>query len=379
MSLTLLAFLSLGFASVPTVMFLFNRKLFLPPEPLNLIAKEGQCSVNSISLLIPARNEAQGIRVTVQAALASEGVELEVLVLDDNSDDETRGIVESIAKLDSRVRLLPGPPLPNGWNGKQHACYVLASAARFSRLVFMDADVNLKPDALVRLIEHQDRTGVPLLSAFPHQVTNTWLEKWLIPLIHFILLGFLPMARMRRRVAPAYAAGCGQLFLTNRLDYEKAGTHAAIRASRHDGVKLPRAYRMAGLMTDVVDGTTIADCRMYASAPEVVRGLLKNAYEGIGNPKLIVPFSIILLGGTILPIGTAAAAFALDCSVAFWASSLAILVSHLPRGIAARQFRQSWLGVLFHIPAIVVFIAIQWQALASHVVGRKTKWRGREN
>ncbi len=360
-------------------MFLRNRKLFMPPDALRSGANEVQAPARSVSLLIPARNEASGISVTVLAALACEGVELEVLVLDDNSDDDTRAIVESIAVLDSRVRLLPGPSLPNGWNGKQHACYLLASAARFSRLVFMDADVHLKPDALARLIDHQDRTGVPLLSAFPHQVTNTWLEKWLIPLMHFILLGFLPMARMRRRVAPAYAAGCGQLFVTNRLDYEKAGTHAAIRASRHDGLKLPRAYRMAGLMTDVVDGTPIAECRMYSSAPEVVRGLLKNAYEGIGNPKLIVPFSIILLGGTILPIGTAAVAFALDGSVAFWASSLAMLVSHMPRGIAAKQFRQSWLGVLFHIPAIVVFIAIQWQALASHVVGRKSKWRGREN
>lgn len=374
--LTFLSWFAFACASIPTCMFLVNRKLFLPPSPLQRNTSD-RSQTRAISLLIPARNEALGIEATITAALASNDVNLEIVVLDDNSEDETRAVVEQITKLDSRVRLLSGPPLPAGWNGKQHACFVLASAARYSRLAFMDADVHLKPDALARLIDHQAKTQVHLLSAFPHQVTLTWLEKWLIPLMHFILLGFLPMARMRRKLDPAYAAGCGQLFLTSEEDYRKAGSHAAIRASRHDGVMLPRAYRVAGLRTDVVDGTPLAECRMYSSAPEVVRGLLKNAIEGIASPKLIVPFTIILIGGTVLPIATAVAAIFSNNPIAFGVSCAAIVISHLPRGIAAIQFRQSWLGVVFHVPAIATFVLIQWLALANHTVGRQTKWRGR--
>jgi len=85
---------------------------------------------------------------------------------------------------------------------------------------------------------------------------------------------------MRRSQHPAYAAGCGQLFLARRSAYEAVGGHAVIRASLHDGITLPRAFRAAGFWTDLCDMTEIATCRMYRSAGEVWRGLAKNATEG---------------------------------------------------------------------------------------------------
>jgi len=330
-----------------------------------------------LSVLIPARNEATGIEASILAALASKNVVLEVVVLDDDSEDATAEIVSRIAVRDDRVRLVTGQPLPDGWNGKQHACYLLSQAAKYPRLVFIDADVRLKPSALATLVGYQNETGVALLSAFPHQETVTILEQWLLPLMHFILLGFLPMSRMRQSTQPSYAAGCGQLFVTGKEDYEKAGTHAAIRATRHDGLKLPRAYRIAGLSTDCVDGSALAECRMYTTSGEVIRGLLKNAVEGIANPRLIVPFTLILLGGTLLPVIVVAIASITGQRAALLLGIAAIIIAHVPRGIAAVQFRQSWLGVVCHLPSIALFVAIQWQALLNHVLGRKTKWRGR--
>ena len=94
---------------------------------------------------------------------------------------------------------------------------------------------------------------------------------------------------MRRSRHPAYGAGCGQLFLARREAYETAGGHAAIRATLHDGVKLPRAFRAAGLRTDLFDATDVASCRMYRNAGEVWRGLAKNATEGLAAPGKIVP------------------------------------------------------------------------------------------
>ena len=157
-----------------------------------------------------------------------------------------------------------------------------------------------------RLFWRQSRAD--LASGIPLQETGTLVEKLVIPLNHFVLLGFLPLARMRRSRHPAYAAGCGQFFLARRSAYEAAGGHAAIQASLHDGITLPRAFRAAGFRTDLCDLTEIATCRMYRTAGDVWRGLAKNATEGLASPGMILPATAILLGGQVLPLGLLAAA-----------------------------------------------------------------------
>lgn len=367
------ALTGLVFAAIPAAMFVQNLRQFLPP----LRPRDPASVLPPVSLLIPARDEEAAIAAAIQTGLGSRDVDLEVVVLDDHSTDQTAAIVTAWAEKDRRVRLIAGRELPAGWNGKQFACFQLAQSAQHDRLVFVDADVRLEPDALARLIAHQDATGAHLLSAFPHQVTGTWLEQWLIPMMHFILLGFLPITRMRQSRNPAYAAGCGQLFVTAKADYRAAGTHETIRGSRHDGLKLPAAYRRAGLATDIVDGTPIASCRMYRGAGQVVRGLLKNASEGIASPRLIVPFSVMLLGGTLLPWVTLIGSLLNRSLAAFLVSLVALALAHLPRALAARRFRQSWLGAVCHTPAVMSFVTLQWVALFNSLSGRQVAWRGR--
>lgn len=333
--------------------------------------------VPSVSVLIPARDEEQSIAASVLAALASREVKVEVVVLDDHSSDRTASIVQGIAALDARVRYQTSCPLPAGWNGKQHACFLLADLAGCDRMLFLDADVRLGPDAIAKLAAYQDVTSVALLSAFPHQETGTWLEKWIIPLMHYILLCYLPFSRMRSSNSTAYASGCGQLFMTRKDDYRKAGTHKAIAASRHDGLKLPKAYRLAGLSTDVVDGSAIASCRMYQSTGEVIFGVLKNATEGIANVRLIVPFTILLVGGSILPIMTAAYAVIAGRPVVLLVSLSGVLLGHFPRAIAALRFRQPLAGVVMHSLSVTVFILLQWFAMVQSTLGYKVAWRGR--
>src|SRR5207244_4018469 len=132
------------------------------------------------------------------------------------------------------------------------------------------------------------RSGADLGSGFPRQETGTLLEKLVLPLIHFLLLGYLPLIGMRWCRHPAFGAGCGQLFVTRRDAYEAVGGHVAVRASLHDGLTLPRAYRRRGLKTDLCDATELADCRMYRSGRELWYGLAKNAREGLAHPKAIV-------------------------------------------------------------------------------------------
>ena len=381
----ILALASLILSALPVLMFLANLDHFrilnrVQPDQQHLARGPGSTRENPIgvSVLIPARDESSGIAECVLAAVESSAVTVEVIVLDDQSTDETASIVESISNTDSRVRLVRGRQLPEGWNGKQFACRQLADAASHDRLVFIDADVRLQANCLARLIEYQDHTCVSLLSAFPHQQTGSWLEKWLIPMMHFILLGYLPFARMRRLADPSLSAGCGQLFVTTREAYQQAGTHEAIKSSRHDGVKLPRAYRRAGLMSDVVDGTSLAACRMYCNAGEVTRGILKNASEGIANARLIVPFTILLLGCSILPIVAFVLAYYDGSTIALCIATVAGCLAHLPRLIAAVYFRQSWFGAICHVPATVLFVSLQWIAFVGSLTGHRVAWRGRE-
>lgn len=373
-------------ALIPAGLFFKNLPLFLFPQPERPLASESddergvEASIQerrSVSVLIPARDEEASIERSVLAALASKDVDVEVVVMDDNSQDRTAEIVQSLAEESERVSYRLGGELPDGWNGKQFACRQLADAASHDCLLFLDADVRLHPDTLEQMCQLLQQRELALLSVFPHQETETWLEKWIIPMMHFILLGFLPLERMRASPHPAYAAGCGQAFLTTKSDYTRAGTHEAIRGSRHDGLKLPRAYRTAGLMTDVYDGSRLADCRMYQSAGEVVRGVLKNASEGIANPKLIVPFSILLLGGSCMPLVTFVLSVIAMQPGAMLVSVLGIVLGHTPRALAAKSLNQSWQGVFFHAPATLVFVVLQWVALMNHLLGRQVAWRGR--
>jgi glycosyltransferase involved in cell wall biosynthesis len=331
----------------------------------------------SISVLIPARNEEASIAACVASVLASRGVELEVIVLDDHSTDRTADVVRELAAKDGRVRVEPAPDLPAGWCGKQHACFALARLARHPMLTFLDADVRLAPDALARLAALHERSGAALVSGFPRQETGTPLEKLVIPLINWLLVGYLPMVGMRLSRWAAFGAGCGQWFLTDRASYEAVGGHAAVNGSLHDGLTLPRAYRRVRFHTDVCDATGLAACRMYRDAAGVWFGLAKNAREGMASAGQLPVWTVLLGGGYVLPPLLLVVAIALgDRDAAALAASAVGLGVGL-RVATALWFRSSLLGALLHPVGVAALLAIQWFAAYRALVGRPVGWKGR--
>ena len=321
-----------------------------------------------ISVLIPARNEEANIGEAVAAVLQSTGVVFELVVLDDGSTDGTAAILAGI--YDTRLRVIQGTALPVGWSGKQYACATLAQAARYDLLVFTDADVRLAPDAMVRMAGFMDRHPVGLASGFPRQIVQSWSEQLLLPLIHFLLLGFLPMAAMRRSPSVNLGAGCGQLFIARRDAYVAAGGHGAIRASLHDGLTLPRAFRRAGQMTGLFDATNFATCRMYASAAEVWSGLGKNATEGMAKPVALMVWTVLLLGGQVLPL--------ILMLVAPSTPAMAALVLAIGlRLLLAARFRQPEVSAICHPFGVMALMIVQWVALFRSLAGRPAMWRGR--
>lgn len=373
-----LAIIAVCLAALPALLFVANIKLYVPPPQAAHLPDE--LKQRPISVLIPARDEEQSIRAALEAVLANHHP-LEVIVLDDHSTDDTARIVREFQQRDPRVRLESAPPLPDDWCGKQHACTSLAKLARYDYLLFLDADVRIAADALPRLLAFQVDSQAELVSGFPQQLTGTFFEKLAIPLIHFLLLGFLPMSRMRQfPTERPYAAGCGQLFFTTRESYEKMGGHATIRTSLHDGIKLPRAYRAAGLKTDLCDATDLAQCRMYQRSSEVWSGLAKNATEGLATPVMIVPATILLLGGQVLPFVLLVWQLLLLPDVQTWPLSLTIaacLLAYTPRLVGVGRFKQSLLGAVLHPLGVMYVVFIQWYALVRKLLGVKASWRGR--
>lgn len=366
--MTVLALAALLLALLPAIMVAVNLRALRTPGPPRPDEAEGAL----VSILIPARDEAENIAAAVAAALASTGARVEVIVGDDGSTDGTGGIVRALAAGEPRLRLLCVPPLPPGWAGKSNACARLAEAAAGSHLLFLDADVRLEPEGAARLLAHARRSGAALVSGVPRQVMGGIGEVLTVPVINLLMLGYLPVPMMRQRSDPSLGAACGQMILVEREAYRRVGGHGAVRGRLHDGVALVRAFRAGGERTDLVRGARLASCRMYRSFPEAWAGFSKNAREGLATPRALPVWTLLLAGWHVLPYGVATAALLGTAPTLPALVALALtLAARLGATLAGRERP---LTVLLHPATVLVALALQWRALLAPA---RATWKGR--
>ena len=264
-----------------------------------------------ISVLIPARDEQDHIAATVTGALEQRDVpDLEVLVLDDASADDTPRIVAALADANPALRLLTGTddPLPEGWLGKPWACARLADEASGSALVFVDADVDLAPDAVAALVDTLRAGGFALVAPYPLQIAGGWLERLVQPLVTWSWAATLPLRWAESSRRPSLSAANGQLLVIDAAAYRSLGGHDAVRGDVIEDVALMRAAKIAGFRTATVDGSNLATCRMYAGSDQVVDGYAKSLWSAFGGPAgsiavnglllliYVVPFAAVLGG-----------------------------------------------------------------------------------
>jgi len=249
-----------------------------------------------LSILIPARNEAERITPCITGLLAQEGVAYEVLVLDDHSEDGTADVVRAAGCADSRLRVLCGQPLPPGWTGKNWACHQLALAARSDRLLFTDADVRWRPGALMALVAAWDEKEVDAITIWPTQQTITWSERLVVPLMAFAVLSYLPVWLVNGTNWPFTGAANGQCFAFRRQAYAAIGGHAAVRANVLDDVALAQRIKRARRWMCMFDAHGLITCRMYTSWRAVLHGYAKNILAGHGNSVLLLCLSMMFHG-----------------------------------------------------------------------------------
>ncbi len=236
-----------------------------------------------VSVLIPARNEAEVIGATVHRLLDQDYSALEVLVLDDGSTDGTAEVARVAAGGDDRLRVLTGRPLPDGWLGKSWACHQLGQTAQGDILLFTDADVIWTPGALRRLVGELEHRRADLQTVWPTQITETWTERLVVPLMAFVIIGYLPLLAVHYVQWPVFAAAMGQCLAFRREAYARIGGHAAVRAEIVEDVAFAKAVKRAGLRLRVADGGGVICCRMYHNWDEVRNGFAKNVLAGHGD------------------------------------------------------------------------------------------------
>ena len=182
-----------------------------------------------VSILIPARNEANAIANTIRALRAQTYAPFEVILLDDQSTDGTREIARAAAQGDPRFQIIAGQPLLEGWLGKNWACHQLSNEARGRVLIFSDADVQWQPDALRALVAMMQRTQADLLTVWPTQITVTRSERLVVPLIALAIFGYLPALLVEKSPYPSLAAANGQCLVFKKSAYQ-VGRRACRRA-----------------------------------------------------------------------------------------------------------------------------------------------------
>ncbi|MBD2848233.1 glycosyltransferase, partial [Paenibacillus sp. IB182496] len=241
-----------------------------------------------LSVLVPARNEADNIAACVRSVLAESSPHLELLVLDDGSDDGTGELALAAGGGDPRLRVLRGASLPPGWLGKSHACHQLAETARGSWWLFLDADARLAPGALAAALDTALAQGEGLVTGFPRQETGSWPERLVVPLMTFTVACHLPIRLVRGSADPRFVAAHGAFLLIAADSYAAIGGHAAFRSHLVDDMAMARAVKRAGLPVTLADVRREVTMRMYHDGAGVWQGYKKNLYTGLGRSPLLL-------------------------------------------------------------------------------------------
>ncbi|MCS7261190.1 MAG: glycosyltransferase family 2 protein [Anaerolineae bacterium] len=246
----------------------------------------------SVSILVPARNEAEHIEETLNRLLGLKYPDFEVVVLDDASVDDTFVRAQTIARRDPRLSVVRGQPLPAGWLGKNWACHQLAQRAKGEILIFTDADVRWEPAALDAVLHLLQQTHADLLTVWPTQETVTWSERLVVPMMMFTIINYLPELAVRYMPWPVFAAANGQCMAFRRSAYQRIGGHAAVRANVVEDMGLAWNIKRHRMHLVMAEGNWLIHTRMYRTWTEVRDGFAKNILAGHGNK----PFFLILSG-----------------------------------------------------------------------------------
>ena len=225
----------------------------------------------AVSVIVPARNEEACLGACLESLAGQQGVDFEVLVVDDGSSDRTRAIAQSFAG----VRVLEAGPLAPGWGGKSNALVTGVGQARGGWLLFTDADTVHLPGSLARSLAEAQEHGAAMLSYSPAQQVRGFWEQAVMPLVFSDLARTYPPAKVGDPASPVAAAN-GQYLLVERHAYEAVGGHGAVAQTLLEDLALAEAFKRAGYRLRFRFGGDAVHTRMYRNFRQMYEGWTKN-------------------------------------------------------------------------------------------------------
>ena len=236
-----------------------------------------------VSVLIPARNEAENIGVILTDLISQHYKNIEIIVFDDQSDDQTVEVVSALAETDSRIKLVRSGGLPEGWLGKNFGCHSLSSYASGAYLLFLDADVRICNDIIQKTVAYAEKYHLGLLSIFPEQIIITSGEKMTVPIMNFILISLLPLPLVHWSSFRSLAAANGQFMLFNSSSYKRLNPHEYAKKCKVEDIEIARYFKDNRILIACLLGNESIRCRMYSGFGEAVGGFSKNIISFFGN------------------------------------------------------------------------------------------------
>lgn len=368
-------------ALFPLSLVMFNALVWTRGRP---IPGAERAAPGGVSVLIPARDEADNIERCVRAAAAARGPVSEIIVYDDGSTDGTSDVLARLRPDLPQLTVIRGDGLPPGWVGKPHALHRLSEMARGELLLHLDADVCLRPDGVLRMLSligtpEQVPGGLDAaaVTAVPRQHTGSFPERVMLPLLHLSYVAWLPMPLIHRTRDPRVLAANGQLLLVRRTALQAIGGWQRVRSELVDDMAMCREIKRSGGRVVFADGDEMADCRMYPDAASLRRGFAKNFYEGIGGHPLamvlVMALHLVLfvVPFIALPIAAALGAWGLAAAAAVGAVANVLL-----RLIMAVRYHHSLVSVVLHPAAVLLMMGILFESFRWSRRG-DIRWRGR--
>jgi chlorobactene glucosyltransferase len=351
--------------------------------PLRAAAAAPAQQAPVVAIIVPARDEESNIGPCLDSLLGQDYPALVVYVVDDESTDGTPQVVRRLAAGDERVKLLHAPPLPAGWKGKAHACWVGAQAVPpgIRWLCFLDADMRAEPPLIASALGSALAGDVALLSLAPRHELHSVAERLILP-CGLYLLGFSQDLARIQAPDSGDAVATGQFMLLNRDAYDDVGGFAIVRSEICEDIELARALKRRGHRVVMQDGSALLRTRMYTGWSTLWPGIAKNLTDMLGGPARtlsLAMITVILVWAAVLIPLMDAVGCAGGRSGACAALVPAALASAAAFGLhiagAAHFGIPLWYGLIFPVAysvgALIALDSVRWRLV------RRVRWKGR--
>jgi len=369
-----------GIVAVGLVIFMLNLTLNL--RNLKTLRRDDKLPEPTplISILVPARNEEVNIATCLESLQKQDYPNFEILVLDDNSSDNTANIVEQMAAKDGRIQLLRGDPLPKDWVGKPFACYQLAKQARGSWLLFVDADTTHTPYMLRSVLAQALRSKPSLLSGFPRQLAASLPQKVAIPVLYFVILSFFPLWWLQRSSEPKPSLAIGQFLLFPREEYWRIGGHERVKSRILEDVWLGVEVNRHRGRHVVVDLSPVVSCHMYHNVGAMWEGFVKWIYSVASlSPAALFVMMITAYVFFLAPFYSLWNGLFVVAAPTSWRAIIIfqVTVIFFMRWRVDNRFKEPVVSTLLHPVGLAFLFLAAFYAVFQRAVGAGVQWKER--